>query len=366
MREMQSPTKAATTPRSMPTPRARRASSTSGRGRKSRRCSPPRNMRWSALHFGLDGAAQFRRAPLASAGRATPLACGRRASSACRCEAARRARRFGARASSSPRAKQRVRPARDEKVLTSWNALMVKGMARAGRVFGAPAWLAFRPPRARFHPRRRCWRGRRGCLATYKDGRAHLNAYLDDHAFLLDALLELMQTDFRAEDLTFARDDRRPPARALRGPRARRFLLREPRPREADPSRQDRARRRDALGQRRRGVRACSGSGHLVGEPRYLAAAERALELFHEAMQRNPSGHMSLVAALEEALAPPRIVDPARTRRSDAALASRARRAVPAGHAGRRHSRRTPPDLPPVLDKPSDANGARRVGVPGR
>ena len=41
-------------------------------------------------------------------------------------------------------------------------------------------------------------------LATYKDGRAHLNAYLDDYAFMLDGLIELMQADFRAEDLAFA------------------------------------------------------------------------------------------------------------------------------------------------------------------
>jgi uncharacterized protein YyaL (SSP411 family) len=37
-----------------------------------------------------------------------------------------------------------------------------------------------------------------------KDGRAHLDAYLDDHAFLLAALLELMQADFRGGDLAFA------------------------------------------------------------------------------------------------------------------------------------------------------------------
>ena len=40
-------------------------------------------------------------------------------------------------------------------------------------------------------------------LATYKDARAHLNAYLDDHAFLLSALIELMQTDFDRSDLDF-------------------------------------------------------------------------------------------------------------------------------------------------------------------
>ena len=48
------------------------------------------------------------------------------------------------------------------------------------------------------------WRDGR-LLATHRAGRSHLNAYLDDHAFLLDAVLELMQADvLRAADLRFA------------------------------------------------------------------------------------------------------------------------------------------------------------------
>ena len=48
--------------------------------------------------------------------------------------------------------------------------------------------------------------------------------------------------------------------------------------------------------------------GHLIGEPRYLDAAERTVKLFYDQMQRNPSGYSSLLAALEETLEPPRIV----------------------------------------------------------
>ena len=95
-----------------------------------------------------------------------------------------------------------MRPGRDEKVLTSWNALMIKGMARAGAFSGAPTGLAS-ARRALAFLRATMWRDGR-LLATYKDGRAHLNAYLDDHAFLLDALLELMQTDFRPKISQFA------------------------------------------------------------------------------------------------------------------------------------------------------------------
>ncbi|MDP1717436.1 MAG: thioredoxin domain-containing protein, partial [Burkholderiales bacterium] len=99
---------------------------------------------------------------------------------------------------------QRIWPGRDEKVLVSWNALMIRGMARAARVFNEPTW-GHSAQRAADFIRSVMWRDGR-LLATHKDGRAHLNAYLDDHAFLLDALIELMQAEFRSDDLEFARE----------------------------------------------------------------------------------------------------------------------------------------------------------------
>jgi len=61
---------------------------------------------------------------------------------------------------------------------------MAKGMARAARVFRRDDWLES-AQRAIDFIRSTLWRDG-GLLATYKDRRAHLNAYLDDHAFLLD------------------------------------------------------------------------------------------------------------------------------------------------------------------------------------
>jgi len=75
----------------------------------------------------------------------------------------------------------RVRPGRDEKVLVSWNALMIAGMARAAVVFGRADWLGSAKKALAF-VRRAMWKNER-LLATYKDGKAHLNAYLDDYAF---------------------------------------------------------------------------------------------------------------------------------------------------------------------------------------
>jgi len=97
---------------------------------------------------------------------------------------------------------KRVRPGRDEKVLASWNALMIGGMAHAARVFGRPEWLASARKALDF-VRREMWRDGK-LLATAKDGRAHLDAYLDDHAYLLAALLEVMQAQFDPRDLEWA------------------------------------------------------------------------------------------------------------------------------------------------------------------
>lgn len=199
----------------------------------------------------------------------------------------------------------RVRPGRDEKVLTSWNALMAKGMARAGRVFGEPEWVAS-AMRAVDFIRRTLWKDGR-LLATYKDGQAHLNAYLDDHAFLLEALLELMQTDFRQEDLELAQ--------ALAELLLEQFEDCERGGFYFTSHDHERLIHRAKIGHdgatpSGNGIAAHAlvRLGHLVGEPRYLDAAERAIRTFHDGLRRNASGHTGLLAALEESLAPPRIV----------------------------------------------------------
>ena len=97
---------------------------------------------------------------------------------------------------------QRLRPGRDDKVLTSWNALMIKGLARAARRFGRSDWLAM-AQRAADALHGRVWREER-LLASYKDGQARHNAYLDDYAFLLEALLELLQAQWRGQDWRWA------------------------------------------------------------------------------------------------------------------------------------------------------------------
>jgi uncharacterized protein YyaL (SSP411 family) len=253
-------------------------------------------------HYGLDGAPNFENKfwhlrvmkPLAFV--ATRLGI-----SVAECEArldAARAKLLAARV-------KRVWPGRDEKVLTSWNGLMIRGMARAAMVFGRGEWLASAQRAADF-ARATLWRDGR-LLATCKDGRAHLNAYLDDHAFMLDGLLELMQAGFRIEDYRFAREladlmleqfeDREQGGFFFVSHDHEKLIQRtKTGPDNATPSGNGIA------------AIALQRLGHLVGEPRYLAAAERALKLFYPLMERQPSACSSLLVALEEWLRPPQTV----------------------------------------------------------
>jgi len=99
---------------------------------------------------------------------------------------------------------QRVWPGLDDKRLTSWNALMISALADAGAVLERSDYLDAASACADFVLRDlRDAEGR--LLRTWKDGRAKLNAYLEDHAFLLEALLTLYEASFEARWFAEAR-----------------------------------------------------------------------------------------------------------------------------------------------------------------
>jgi uncharacterized protein len=99
---------------------------------------------------------------------------------------------------------ERVWPGLDDKRLAAWNALAIAALAEAGAVLGREDYLA---------AARRCaelvlgeMRDEAGrLLRTYRDGDARLNAYLEDHAFLLEALLTLYEASFEPRWLEQAR-----------------------------------------------------------------------------------------------------------------------------------------------------------------
>jgi uncharacterized protein len=148
------------------------------------------------------------------------------------------------------------------------------------------------------------WREGR-LLATYKDGRAHLNAYLDDYAFLLAALLELAQERFSSDDLAFARELAEVLLEQFEDAEGAGFFFtardHEPLIHRPKPGQDNATPSGNAV--------AAWGLGRLAavtGEERYARAAQRTLELFYPPMRDHPAGFAAMAIALDELLQPPR------------------------------------------------------------
>jgi len=92
---------------------------------------------------------------------------------------------------------ERVPPGTDDKVLASWNGLMISALAQAYQVLDDPRYLDAARAAARYVLEgMRQEDGR--LFATARHGRAHLNAYLDDYAFVIQGLIDLYESDFDA------------------------------------------------------------------------------------------------------------------------------------------------------------------------
>jgi len=200
---------------------------------------------------------------------------------------------------------KRIRPGRDDKILTSWNALMIKGMASAGRRLNNNT-LTDSAFRALDFIKQTLWKNNR-LLATYKDGKAHLNAYLDDYAFLIDAILELSQARWRDGDLSFAIELAEVVLDQFEDKENGGFFFTShdheqliERPKhfgdDATPS--------------GNGIAAWTLQrlGHITGNAVYLEAANRALQAAWYHITQVPYAHNSMLLALEEMLYPPEII----------------------------------------------------------
>jgi uncharacterized protein len=200
---------------------------------------------------------------------------------------------------------RRIWPGRDEKILTSWNGLAIAGLAAASRTL-AECRYAEAAHRAALFLREQCWRDGR-LLAVHKDGQSRFPAYLDDYASLAWGLLELVQarwdtgifnwaveltevmlqhfSDADAGGFYFTADD----GEAL-------ILRPKTFADDATPAGNGVA------------ARLLVRLGYLLGETRYLDAAEKTLRAAHAAIDRYPHGHGSLLMALDEFTEPPLII----------------------------------------------------------
>ncbi|HEY5366575.1 MAG TPA: thioredoxin domain-containing protein [Casimicrobiaceae bacterium] len=256
-----------------------------------------------APHYGLDRPPNFEqhawnlcvRVPLidiaAQLGIAPPVAAGRLASARAKLLAARSAR---------------VRPALDDKILTAWNALAIGGLARAARVSGGNAAWAKLAFDALDTLRATAWHDGR-LRATRQHGAAMLNAYLDDHAFLLAALVECLQLELRAADFAWACEvadallahfeDRAQGGFFFVSHDHESLILRhKPGPDGATPSGNGTA----ALALAKLAVIAC--------EPRYAEVARRAVAAFAPMIARAPESFVTLLLADDALAHPPSLV----------------------------------------------------------
>jgi uncharacterized protein YyaL (SSP411 family) len=192
---------------------------------------------------------------------------------------------------------KRVAPTRDDKILTAWNALAISGLARTARLLDDTRCAAM-AMRALAALRRSAWIDGR-LFANVAEPASRIPGFLDDHAFLLDALLETVQLAFDPDDLAWAI--------ALANALIDEFVDRDTggfrfsTPEHATPLAHSRGWTDDALPNGSAvAVRALLRLGHLIGDTRYVDHAQHALRLAAGALDRHPDACPTLLRALIE------------------------------------------------------------------
>jgi uncharacterized protein YyaL (SSP411 family) len=217
----------------------------------------------------------------------------------------------------------RVRPGLDDKRLTSWNALMISALAEAGAVLGREDYLdaarrcadflleGMRDPQGRL-------------LRTYKDGDARINAYLEDHAFLLEALLVLYQATFEPRPYEQAVATAETMIARFGDPERGGFFT------TSSDHEQLIARRKEIGDHPIPAGNSAAALGllwlsELSGEQRYAEQAVGVLRLFSSAAVRHPDAFGHLLQALDFQLSPTRELALCGTRLDDLAAVARER-----------------------------------------
>jgi len=199
----------------------------------------------------------------------------------------------------------RARPGTDDKVLTSWNALMISALAHGYRALGDRRYLEAAEKAANFVLSDMMHDGQ--LLRVYRQGKAHVPAYLDDHAFLTMALIDLYETAFniqwldKAEDLTRAMIDKFWDQEGntffFTGPDHKNLIAR-PKPTfdGAEPSGNSMA------------AYALARLGKYTGNNEYVDKAKRVIESNLDPMKVMPQGFLKMLEAADFLAAPTREV----------------------------------------------------------
>jgi len=198
----------------------------------------------------------------------------------------------------------RIRPDRDEKIITSWNGLMIKGMAVAGKHLQRNDFIDS-VERALSFIQKNLWVNGR-LLATSKDGKSHLNAYLDDYIFLADGIMSLLEARWNSRNLHFVVELVEVILTYFSAENGGFYftsndhesLLFRPKPLtdEAIPAGNGVA------------VQVLVKLGHLLKDNRYLDAAEHTIKSAWNDIQNIPYAHCAMLTGTELFLNPPSVV----------------------------------------------------------
>ncbi len=200
---------------------------------------------------------------------------------------------------------KRIAPFCDKKILTAWNSLMIKAMMTAGDKLKLPECIESAQAAMTFI-QEKLWIHQR-LIASLHEEKADLPAYLDDYVFLIDALISSLQVAWHTQHLLFAIELTETLLNHFADETHGGFyftandheqLLYRPKTMmdEATPSGNGVA------------VRVLLTLGYLLGEPRYLNAAEKTLQAAWPALMKFPAEHGSLLEGLNDFLEPPQII----------------------------------------------------------
>jgi uncharacterized protein len=189
---------------------------------------------------------------------------------------------------------KRERPARDDKILTAWNGLMIRGMATAGRLLGRDDFI-HSAARALDFIRTTLWHNQR-LQACHAQGTSEFNGYLDDYAFTADGALSLLQARWDETYLQFSQALCDAMLQHFTMPHGgfyftahdHEMVVQRPCQFSDDALPAGNAIAIDVL----------LRLGYLLGETRYLDAAERALRAAWDTVMRAPLAHCSTLSAL--------------------------------------------------------------------
>jgi uncharacterized protein len=190
----------------------------------------------------------------------------------------------------------RVKPFRDEKIITAWNGLMLSGLAEAIKISDHPAWIDAARKTVDFIFSKLFRDG--FLLHTYKDGQAKLLGYLDDYAFLGVGLLDLYETSFDRTDLERAIElaeiilrefwDERDGGFFFTGKSHEQLISR------AKPIFDASIPSGNAMA-----TQLLLRLGHVTGNTDYRRRAEKVLRSYYDAMESQPFGFAHILCALD-------------------------------------------------------------------